>query len=709
MSPTHWTLLSRATVLVVAILTFSIPAMDFAQSQGPKPPFDDHAEMMKLLGIRAVRGGAQPNGPNADDEATANKYLGSVPDVFLMNNGTKVTNPEQWSQRRRELVEIFEREIYGRVPKNAPKVTWEVTGITPGMSGNVPTITKTLIGHVDNRSYPSVKVNIQASFTVPANATQNVPIMIEFGFGMGFGGGRPGSTAKPWTDQAIEHGWGFGSITPTTIQPDSNHVELGVIGLTNKGKPRKADDWGAIRAWGWGLSRLIDYFEKDKSSMVDAKSVGIEGVSRYGKAALAAQAFDPRVAVAFVASSGAGGAKLLRHVFGERLENIAGGALFWMAGNWLKYGATDPEKTVADLPVDSHELIALCAPRPCFISYGIPERGDPNWVDAHGSFMAGVLASPVYRLLGKKAISSGGDDIMTPMPPIQTLVGGELAWRQHEGGHEATPNWPTFFTWVSSFITAPPVPTNRKPYQAPSDLPSSRTDGNSLIAHFQLVQKAAMGGIDVYFEGDSIIRRWGTSDTAWKDNYENWKANFWGWNAGNFGWGADSTQNILWRLKNGEIENVNPKVIVILAGTNNVGSGQSVDQVTRGVQSIVDLCHEKAPKAKIILTAIFPRNDSMGFVKTINGVNENLAKLASRPYIRFLNVNAGLADQNGKLFEGMTIDNLHPSVKGFQVWADGLKPILTELLGPRAATDHAPPPTGDPSAAPPRQGGRPGG
>ena len=709
MSPTYWIPLSRAAVSLVATLTLLIPTMNFAQSQGPKPPFDDHAEMMKLLGIRSVRGGAQPNGPNADDEATANKYLSTVPNVLVMNNGTKVTKPQQWGQRRRELVEIFEREIYGRVPKNAPKVTWEVTGITPGISGTTPTITKTLIGHVDNRTYPSVKVNIQASYTVPANSTQNVPIMIEFGFGMGFGGGRPGSAAKPWTDQAIEHGWGYGTIIPTSIQPDSNHVEMGVIGLTNKGKPRKVDDWGAIRAWGWGLSRLIDYFEKDKSSMVDPTKVGIEGVSRYGKAALAAQAFDQRVAVAFVASSGAGGAKLLRHVFGERLENIAGGALYWMAGNWLKYGATDPEKTVADLPVDSHELIALCAPRPCFVSYGIPEKGDPNWVDAHGSFMAGILASPVYRLLGKKAISGGPDDIMTPMPPIQTLTGGELAWRQHEGGHEATPNWPTFFQWISPFITSPPLPTNRKPYEAPADLPSSRTDTNSVIAHFQLVQKAAIGGIDVYFEGDSIIRRWGTSDTAWKDNYANWKANFWGWNAGNFGWGADSTQNILWRLKNGEIENVNPKVIVILAGTNNIGGGQTVEQVTRGVRAIVDVCHEKAPTAKIILTAIFPRNDNMAFVKTINGVNSNLAKLASQPYVRYLNVNAGLADKDGKLFEGMTIDNLHPLVKGLQVWADGLKPILTELLGPPAATDHAPPPTGDPSASPPRQGGRPSG
>ena len=259
----------------------------------------------------------------------------------------------------------------------------------------------------------------------------------------------------------------------------------------------------------------------------------------------------------------------------------------------------------------------------------------------------------------------------------------------------------------AQFPNIPPTSaSDEKQKQVAAEIPSPRTDANSITAHLQLVQKASKGGIDVYFEGDSITRRWGTSDKAWKDSYANWKANFWGWNAGNFGWGADSTQNILWRLKNGEIENVNPKFFVILAGTNNIGSGQSVDEVTRGVRAIVDLCHEKAPKAKIILTAIFPRNDNMAFVKTINRVNENLAKLVSRPYLRFLNVNAGLADPKGKLFEGMTIDNLHPSVKGYQTWADGLKPILTELLGPPAATDHAPPPTGDPSAnPPPRRGG----
>jgi lysophospholipase L1-like esterase len=564
------------------------------------------------------------------------------------------------------------------------------------MAGGIPTVTKTLVGHVDNRAYPKVKVDIQASYTVPAHTKEAVPIIVEFGFG-GFGGR---GTAKPWTQQAIEHGWGYGTINPNSIQPDNNHLEMGVIGLCNRGKPRDPDGWGALRAWGWGLSRLIDYFAATPDSHVDARKVGIEGVSRYGKAALVAQAFDPRVAVGFIGSSGEGGAKLHRHIFGEAVENLAGGEFYWMAGNFMKYGASDPPKTAGDLPVDSHELIALCAPRPCYISSGLVEKGDAKWVDAHGSFMAGVLAGPVYRLLGKRDFGTPGDYLTDPMPPVNQLIGGELAWRQHDGGHEVTPNWPTFFEWIGRYISAPPLPTDRTPMPTPSDVPASRTDLNSLIAHQQLVQKAAKGGIDVYFEGDSITRRWGTSDAAWKPMLENWTANFFGWNAGNFGWGADSTQNILWRLKNGELDGVNPKVIVLLAGTNNVGAGESADAVTRGIEAIVKTCRQKAPNATIILTAIFPRNDNLAFLPTIEAVNEKLSKFADGKRVRFLNVNAELADPSGKLIDGMTIDGLHPSPKGYQVWADGLKPILTELLGPPAKTDHAPPPTGDPSQNP---------
>ena len=206
------------------------------------------------------------------------------------------------------------------------------------------------------------------------------------------------------------------------------------------------------------MSSLIDYFEAHPDSGVDPTKVCLTGVSRYGKAALVAAAFETRIAAGFVASSGAGGAKLFRRDFGEMLENLAGrGEYHWMAGNFLKYGAAEAtfgKKTVADLPVDQHELIALCAPRLCFVSYGVVP-GDPNWVDAHGSFMAGVLAGPAYRLLGKKDLGTPGDYLTDPLPPVNTLIGGELAWRQHNGGHTNVPNFPAFFEWAGRYVSAP--------------------------------------------------------------------------------------------------------------------------------------------------------------------------------------------------------------------------------------------------------------
>lgn len=237
-----------------------------------------------------------------------------------------------------------------------------------------------------------------------------------------------------------------------------------------------------------------------------------------------------------------------------------------------------------------------------------------------------------------------------------------------------------------------------------ADQPSPRRDKNSQIAHEQLVAKAKMGGIDIYFEGDSITRRWGTSDAAWKANLENWNSNFFGWNAADFGWGADLTQNILWRLENGELDGVNPKIIVLLAGINNVGTvpggDEKVENITRGLQAIVKVMQEKAPNAVIILTGLFPRNDSMSVIPEINKINENLAKMADGKKIRYINVNDKLADENGKLHPGMTVDRLHPTPRGYQIWADALKPIFTEILGPPAKTDHAPPPSADPSAKP---------
>ncbi len=452
--------LIAAALGLIAVLT---PAPGFAQGQSPAAQFDDHQNMMDQLGIKALRSGPDPSNQSTFNEAAANPYKDTMPAVLRMKNGTQVTKASQWPKRRGEIAEDFKREVYGRIPKNVPQVTWEVTATTPGDSGGVPTLTRTLVGHVDHSAYPQITVSIQASFTTPASAKRLMPLMIEFS---GFGGfARPG-TGPNWQQQAISKGWAYGSISPGSIQPDNNHLTTaGIIGLTSRGRPRKPEDWGALRAWQWGVSRMIDYFEAHPEMMVDPKKVGIEGLSRYGKAALVTEAFEPRIAVGLIGSAGEGGAKLHRHIFGEAVENLAGGEYYWMAGNFIKYGASDPLHTAADLPVDSHELIALCAPRPCFISYGIVEHGDAKWVDAHGSFMAAVLAGPVYRLLGKKDLGTPGNYLTDPMPPVGRRIGGELAWRQHEGGHDVTPNWPAFFDWVGQYVPAPETP---KPVTAPS-------------------------------------------------------------------------------------------------------------------------------------------------------------------------------------------------------------------------------------------------
>jgi lysophospholipase L1-like esterase len=236
------------------------------------------------------------------------------------------------------------------------------------------------------------------------------------------------------------------------------------------------------------------------------------------------------------------------------------------------------------------------------------------------------------------------------------------------------------------------------------DQPVPRTDPNSLIAHAELQEKARQGVIDIYFEGDSITRRWGA--TEYPKLLENWNRNFFGWNAANFGWGADSIQNILWRLNDGELDGVNPKVIVLLAGTNDIGyglppedDGAKVRQITKGMEAILKTMREKAPDATIILMGILPRNDRMWALPVIEKINMNLSKLADGKSIRYLNINDKLADADGVLYEGMTDpDKLHLALKGYQVWADALKPIFHELLGPPAKEDHAPPPTGNPAA-----------
>jgi hypothetical protein len=433
----------RTAVLVSAFLTFAASAVP--------PPLDltaeqDHRMMMEQLGITAIRPGADgrdakaPNAANYD-ESKGNPYP-ELPDALKLDNGKPVKSAQQWwKQRRPQIVEYFDREVYGRLPMHVPGVSWAVVETKNETIGGAAVVTRKLLGHVDNSSYPPVNVDIELYLTTPAGA-KGVPVIIEF-FPPEWAARMPPQPSPTWQEQVIARGWAYAILSPTSIQADNGAgLTRGIIGLVNKGQPRKPDDWGALRAWAWGASRALDYLATDPA--VDAKRAVIEGVSRYGKASLVTMAYEPRFAIGFIGSSGMGGAALHRRRIGELLENVASsGEYHWMAGNYIKYAGP---LTAKDLPVDAHELIALSAPRPLFIGAGNPAQGDA-WVDPRGMFMATVAASPVYRLLGKRALDS------TEFPPIETLLTtGELAYRQHAGGHTSGPNWPTFLDFAARYF-----------------------------------------------------------------------------------------------------------------------------------------------------------------------------------------------------------------------------------------------------------------
>ena len=407
----------------------------------------DHALMREKLGITSMRSGANPNDPNSPDkpnydEAKAHPYP-KAPDALVFDDGTRVESAGQWPRRRTEILEHFEREIYGRIPANVPGVTWEVLETREETKGEVPVITKRLVGRVDNSDYPFLEVAIDLSVSTPVNATGPVPVALHFGWPAWILARFPAAPGPTWEEQVLAHGWGVATLVPTSFQADNGEgLHQGIIGLTNHGQPRTPEQWGALRAWGWGASRALDYFETDAD--VNAAMVTMEGLSRYGKAAAVAVAFDERFAVGFIGSSGKGGLAMHRRDFGERVENLTGTyAYHWMAGNYLKYGSL---LNAGDLRVDSHQLVALMAPRPVFVSVGSPDV-EGQWIDQRGNFEATVGAAPVYELLGKTGL---GTDQYPGTGPA--LVSGDLAWRQHEGGHTTWPNWPAFLAWADRYV-----------------------------------------------------------------------------------------------------------------------------------------------------------------------------------------------------------------------------------------------------------------
>ncbi len=444
-----------------------------AQTQAPPPSASDReataaasrAERdreLKLLGISDMQSPAtaydigKPGNANYD-ESTANPYP-KLPDVLTMNDGSRVRTPAQWQKRRAEIKAMFDENVYGKYPAHIPTVTWNVDSVEPMTVQGIPAIVKHVTGHVDNSSYPAITVDIHADVVTPASTKgKKVPVII--------GGGSirprpvfarpPGqvvhqlSSPPDAPDSAkllLQHGWGFVGRNSNEVQADNGAgLDKGIIGLVNKGQPRSLDDWGVLRAWAWGDSKLLDYLQTDPD--VDGTKVGVMGHSRGGKAALVAMVDDPRFAIGFISSSGAGGADLYRRNYGETMGNIAGATEFhWFAGNFMKYAAVG--HSANEMPVDSHEFIALVAPRPIFIGGGalltdpVYVPGDA-WQDAQGMFMAAVAASPVWDLLGAKGLGT------STFPPMGTFIdSGDVAFRQHQYGHTPAPNWPYFIEFA---------------------------------------------------------------------------------------------------------------------------------------------------------------------------------------------------------------------------------------------------------------------
>lgn len=441
---------------IALLVLFVVPVLAAQNAE------EERLRELHLLGLQKTRYGAihaKSAGPHGEPAENYDESKGGpvspLPDPLVFNNGTRVRTVKQWQQRRKELFEIFDREVYGRVPADVPAVSWSVTKTDHGTEEfddehghhRIAYTTRHLIGHVDNTRAPQIKVDIVADLTLPDEHAGRVPVEVSLSWRFRTWPTRTkplGPSGPTWQQQLLARGWGFVELSPTSIQADSGDgLNEGIIGLTNAGKPRTLDQWGALRAWAWGASKVADYLETLPE--VDTHRLGVDGHSRYGKAALVAMAYDDRFAFGYISSAGTGGDKFWRRTYGELMENLAAtGEYHWMAGNFLKYSA-DPLHA-SDLPVDQHELIALCAPRKVFVGVGM-KQGD-GWADPHGEFMTAVAAGPVYHLYGLKGVAGKQGEVKEFPRQGEALVEGAIGFRQHAWGHTQEPNWKTYLDFV---------------------------------------------------------------------------------------------------------------------------------------------------------------------------------------------------------------------------------------------------------------------
>lgn len=375
----------------------------------------------------------------------------TLPDPLKMNDGRRVVDSQMWlKERRPEILQMFQTEIYGKVPDTAPKVRWEVASTDPKARDGAA-VMKRVVGYMgDGPDAPAMNVTMYT----PARATGPVPIVLTITFGGGPARGRgaagpaaAGGAVGPGDPIAdiLARGWGYATIGYGDIEGDTYNTSLNRARklALKPGQARPApDEWGTISAWAWGVSRIVDYFETDKA--VDAKQIAIEGHSRLGKTVLWAGAQDPRIAAVFSSCGGEMGAALARRDYGESLDDMAYDFYWQFAGNIQKYAGKWDK-----LPGDQHFVISLVAPRPLFLNGGLGDQ----WSDPKGEFLGAVAAGPVYRLLGRKDMGT------TELPPMdRPIIDGDIGWNYHSEGHQATPaDWQAFLKFLDKYFKAPGV------------------------------------------------------------------------------------------------------------------------------------------------------------------------------------------------------------------------------------------------------------
>lgn len=425
-----------------------------------------HGQVADVPNARAIAGI-----PVNNIEANVPPY--TLPELLELSNGQPVRDARTWmNQRRPEIVKFYEEQVYGRIPATAPKVTWSVAKVDRTALGGTA-IMKELVGRMGGPDGPAINVTLYT----PANARGPVPVLVGFQFGprpaargpaaaaaaapaaganagakaatpapAARGGGAGRGRGGPPIERLLENGFGYASLSKGDIETDIEGASLNPnvniarkLGLAPGQTAPAADEWGAIAAWAWGLSRVVDYFETDRE--VDATKVAITGGSRLGKTVLWAGVNDPRIAMVISCSGGEGGAALARRIYGETVAHLVAPTRYpyQFAANYQKY-AENP----AEMPMDTHMLVAAMAPRPLLLHTGA--NGD-NWSDPKGEYLAAIAATPAYRLLGKKGV----DRSPNQEPVTSELIGEDLAFYLNDGGHAST-NWDVVVPFMTKHL-----------------------------------------------------------------------------------------------------------------------------------------------------------------------------------------------------------------------------------------------------------------